>query len=196
MKKLKLYTHGPWIQTSGGGIMDYDNPIADPPDIRDVAHALSQICRFCGHTRSFYSVAEHSVHVSRACIPLENKRWGLLHDASEAYTGDCPSPFKRMLGDRYKEVEGRLMFAIGCRARMPRPGIILGEHNHVVLPREVQRADMRMLMTEARDLLPPTPFRWGVRATPYFWRIVKPMTSKQAEKAFLAEYRHLFGGMF
>jgi hypothetical protein len=67
--------------------------LPNPDDIRiaDIAHALSQQYRFAGHTRTFYSVAEHSVRVSLLCRP-DDALWGLLHDASEAFLTDVPAP--------------------------------------------------------------------------------------------------------
>src|SRR5690606_5290032 len=78
---------GDWMQTFTGRAVYPLDLRPDDIDIQDIAHALSMQCRYAGHTRQFYSVAEHSVHVARWCrqygpaAALE----GLLHDATEAY---------------------------------------------------------------------------------------------------------------
>lgn len=72
------------------------NPLAPDPSmitIADIAHSLSMVCRFNGHVENFYSVAEHCVHVCDL-LPVEHSLAGLLHDASEAYICDLPSPIK------------------------------------------------------------------------------------------------------
>jgi len=86
--------------------------ILDPETIciEDIAHALSHVNRFAGHLPKPYSVAQHSYYASLKASK-ENKLAALLHDASEAYLGDMPSPFKRMLPD-YKFQENRVMEAI------------------------------------------------------------------------------------
>ena len=90
-------------------------PDATLIDIRDIAHALSMLCRANGHFRSFYSVGQHSINCA-----LEAKARGLsrrvqlgclLHDASEAYLADVTRPVKQEL-PRYKEIEEPLQQTI------------------------------------------------------------------------------------
>jgi uncharacterized protein len=88
-------------------------------DIRDIAHALSRICRYTGHGKHFYSVGQHSCYVSIYC-PSEYKLWGLLHDASEAYIADIASPIKNcpeLAG--YRAVEKRIMTTICKKFNLP-----------------------------------------------------------------------------
>ncbi len=87
-----------FITTYTGLEFDYDDFKPDDIDIRDIAHSLSHLCRFCGHTNIFYSVAQHCLLVSEK-IPggPEVKLAALLHDASEAYVGDLPGPLKKWL---------------------------------------------------------------------------------------------------
>lgn len=143
------------IRTFTGNTFDYANPSVLSISIEDIAHALSFICRFSGHVKAFYSVAEHSVRVSELCTG-ENKLWALLHDASEAFCSDLPRPFKRMIGmEPYRTYEKRTMDVICERFGLPREE-----------PAGVKQADMRMLVTEQRDLM--------VNAGPE-WHDVRPL---------------------
>lgn len=101
-----------WITTYTGKKFYPLSPRPEDVNIRDIAHALSNICRFTGHCPKFYSVAQHSVLVSQA-LSEENKLMGLLHDASEAYISDISQPVKHH-GDftAYRVIENRLMAAI------------------------------------------------------------------------------------
>lgn len=102
-----------WIQTHTRRRFDLMDPRADDVDIEDIAHALGHLCRFGGHSKRFYSVAEHSVHVSRL-VPPEYQLAGLMHDAAEAYVQDMVRPLKVEL-ERYREIEHGIMCAIANR---------------------------------------------------------------------------------
>ncbi len=90
-----------WISTQSVRQFDFINPRVEDIHILDIARALSHICRFGGHTSSFYSVAEHSIIVAELLEDqFANKITilaGLLHDATEAYMGDMPRPIKASL---------------------------------------------------------------------------------------------------
>jgi hypothetical protein len=89
-------------------------------DLGEIAHALGNICRFTGQSRKFYSVAEHSVLVSRIMEDLElgNPVEGLLHDAVEAYMADMSTPAKSVLKD-YRALEGALDKAMRKQFNLP-----------------------------------------------------------------------------
>lgn len=81
------------IRTYTGILFDPFHPKIEDINIYDIAHALSNECRYAGHCSKFYSVAEHSVIISKLCSE-ENALTGLLHDGSEAYVKDLPRPIK------------------------------------------------------------------------------------------------------
>src|SRR4051812_3444740 len=94
-----------WIRTASGQKVSLKKPEPATLLLEDIAHALSNICRFAGHTARFYSVAEHSVLASRHIGDARFALAALMHDASEAYLGDVSRPLKRMLGPRYSNME-------------------------------------------------------------------------------------------
>lgn len=144
---------GDWIQTFTGKQFWPLEPVIKDIDIDDIAHALSLQCRYGGHCRRFYSVAEHCVHVSTA-VPAKDQIWGLLHDAAEAYLVDVPRPIKKHLSG-YKEIEANLMRAICARFGLD-----------PVQPESVTEADNRILFTEREALLSTPPAAWDFEVTP------------------------------
>lgn len=175
---------GEWMQTFTGIQFWPCDPRAEEIRIADVAHALSMQCRYGGHCREFYSVAEHSWRASKVCDP-KNALWALLHDAAEAYLVDLPRPIKRhsALGDEYRKMETKLMLAV-CE----RFGLDLEE------PYDVKQADELMLHWEARDLMGPHPAPWANEGTFKLPSLVmSPMSPRIAEQAFLERYIELGG---
>jgi len=190
-----------WMQTYTGEQFWFEHLVGNEIVIEDIAHALSNICRFGGHTREFYSVLDHSLlvtrYLERAGASSYVQMLGLLHDAHEAYTGDIPTPFKRYLWFQedhmttYMErVQERIMNAL-----LPQPEFL--QIGNDAERRAVARADTALLLAEARDLLPRGPVAgWtdeitrvtGVQAYP---GPVQPSAPREAREAFLRAYREL-----
>ncbi len=117
-KTENLYTKD-CIRTVSGIYMNVFEPTPEMIDINDIAHALSHQCRFGGHLSEFYSVAQHSLYVTEMTIQ-PYKLQALMHDASEAYLLDIPSPIKARLAD-YKEIEDNLMKIIARKFNFQYP---------------------------------------------------------------------------
>lgn len=133
----------PWIETVNGKKFHFDRADTDGIDVYDIAHALSNTCRYTGHSKYFFSVAEHSINVA-LMLPKHKQLWGLLHDASEAYLADIASPVKQLLPD-YKKLEQKIMWRIAKKFNLP-----IGFQDDP----EVKKADWACLRAEARVLLP------------------------------------------
>ena len=175
-----------WMQTFSGGIFYPLDPRAEDVHIVDIAHALSMICRYGGHTDYFYSVAGHSVYMSEQ-VSDPAKPYALFHDASEAYVQDLISPIKRCVTG-YKEAENEVARVILEAIGLPEPSEAILEEVHI--------ADIRMLQTERRDLKKEPPLPYAAKAyEPYEAKvpalgpiIMKQMFIKRAE-VLGVEYR-------
>lgn len=153
------------------------DPRPEEVHLEDIARALSMQCRWGGHVRQFFSVAQHCVMVSEHC-PMYPVR-ALLHDAAEAYLVDVPTPIKRHLAG-YEEIEARLLRAIGER---------FGVADLDEMQPDVHEADARALATEHRDVRMPCDF-WTPDARP--WReTILPMMPAEAEWLFLMRAERL-----
>jgi hypothetical protein len=171
---------GDWIQTAAGRQFWPMDPRPNEVFIDDIAHALSMLCRFGGHCLRFYSVAEHSVLLSRAARP-EHKLWALLHDASEAYLVDVPRPIKPALHG-YKVAEEKITCAIAVRFNL-----------HLGLPDAVKALDRAILLDERAQNMAPTSEVWAIDEAPLgmhlqFW------DPARAKREFLSAFELLIGG--
>jgi uncharacterized protein len=168
----------PWIETYSGKKFWFLKPTPEMIDIDDIAHALAMQCRYTGHVKHFYSVAEHSVHVSNLA---KNKLEGLLHDASEAFLTDIASPIKPHLAN-YKSMEETIMVAIGKLYGFNWP-----------VSQDTKDADSTQLKTEARHLLPSGGRDWLHEFPTQRVRGVAPKcwTPDQAKMAFLERFYEL-----
>jgi len=150
-----------WIQTFSGRIFSFTDPQADQINIFDIAHALSQLCRYSGHSNQFYSVAQHSVLVSYHS--RNNPLWGLLHDGAEAYINDLSAPLKGLPElSGFKFIEKRILAVIASKYGLD-PEI----------PEDVKIADVRMLLTEKKVLFNHQ-YKWDIenRFDPYCFSTV------------------------
>jgi hypothetical protein len=173
---------GDWAQTYTGGVFWPLDP--RPADVRllDIAHALAQTCRFGGHARFFYSVAQHSVLVSDICDE-EDRLWGLLHDAAEAYVGDMIRPLKSLgIMANYRAIEQNVQEAICEKFGLP-----------YGMPPSVQRADNVLLATEARDVMGGESRPWNLYQQPLRCVELASWQPAFAEAQFLTRFAELGG---
>jgi hypothetical protein len=178
-------THLTDILTFSGGYFNFADLRANKIEIEDVAHALSNVCRFAGHCPRFYSVAQHSVlvyRITRDVLGVDDPvvlMQALLHDAPEAYMGDVTTPLKRFLLG-YREMEDELQQHIMQWFSLP-----------VDLDPLVKKADLMALAIEKREI-------WSNDDT---WVVLKGVeevqwsliceTPRLSEATFLNAYRAL-----
>ena len=179
-----------WIMTASGRPFWPLEPRLQDVAIEDIAHHLSNLCRFTGAVRLFYSVAQHSVEVSRAMAPhmftgrhRSAALYGLLHDASEAYLMDIPRPLKHDAQfSAYRAAEARLQRVIYA-------AFDLDPDDE---PAELKLVDRRMLRTEQRDLMPPPALaerRDDVE--PFAFHLTEPWSPARSRWKFMERFHEI-----
>jgi 5'-deoxynucleotidase YfbR-like HD superfamily hydrolase len=181
-----------------GRRLDLLDPSPLDVEIEDIAHGLARVARWNGQTSGphIFSVAQHSVLVERIVSALDPglpARWrlvALLHDAPEYVIGDMISPFKAVIGESYKSVEGRILAAIHMRFALP-------ANQPAALLKIVKQADSVAAFIEATRIAGFT----VAEAEQFFGRpkiamrnidpLMTPMDSAHAETLFLARFREL-----
>jgi uncharacterized protein len=176
-----------WIITFTGKKFYHINPQPEMVDIFDIAHALSMLCRWTGHPRFHYSVAQHSYYAS-FIAPPKFAFDALMHDASEAYLGDMNRPLKHFTaaGPAYLEIEEKVESVIFKKFGVRFP-----------LPEAVKDADTQMLYAEKAQLMNVTEAtqyeakKWGRDETEANI-VIERWTPRRAEKMFLNRFTELY----
>jgi 5'-deoxynucleotidase YfbR-like HD superfamily hydrolase len=165
------------ILLPSGFVLDLLAPDASGMPITDIALCLASQPRWGGAARPWYSVAEHSVMVSRL-VPPALAYAALMHD-SEEFLGDWPSPVKVMLNRDYLKqrmdpVKNALRLRFGFQDDLA----------------PIKHADLVCMATELRDLLPRAWIEWGHLPPPHPDRIV-PVGPERAYTLFLERFEEL-----
>lgn len=177
------------IVTYTGKVFDLLNPKPEMVCIEDIAHSLAYQCRYNGHCKFFYSVAQHCVLMARNRDLPGDPLQKLLHDAAEAYIGDIVSPWKKLLcvsdGENGASVSG---FEVKIQAVI---GRALGVDLYPTA--EVKKSDKIMMATEIRDLMPKmlSDYDWGLFGYRYTKNIISPWGCRFTENKFLQLYKRL-----
>ena len=189
-----------WIETYTGKRVNPLHLTPEDIDIKDIAHSLSLLCRFVGHCKRFYSVGQHSIHVSdlvhsyvaplvggsttTTAISIEDadrtSLAALLHDSAEAYVSDLARPVKHGF-KMFMELESVLL------------GIIMQKFNCVGVDWGlIKKMDNVALATEAAQLMPSKGDGWYLPESPLA-SIFPSLKCEEVEGIFLAKYYKLGG---
>ncbi len=175
-----------WLQTFTGKKFFPLEPRIEDICIEDIAHSLSMQCRFAGHSKRFYSVAQHcNAMVNCWFSAPEDKelaKYALLHDASEAYLSDIPRPLKYLPEFQfYRDAEKVLSEMIYVRFGL-----------NPVEPEAIKRADWELLCEEAMSprIMSPLHPDWSARCDPLI--NFMPVSPERAEEIYLEKFEQLF----
>lgn len=168
-------------------------------DIMDIAEGLSKCCRFAGQCAGFYSVAQHSVlcahYVLKKSQDIHLARIALMHDAPEAYMGDLVRCVKSPLAD-YHDAEYAIWLCVVARFDLHPLTKAVEQGGIADLPHFVREADLRMLVTERRDLINEKSAVWSLEHThePYSAPVLA-QEWPEARRSFLETFVRLFGDL-
>lgn len=170
------------IELLNGKMFDFLNPDPDAMTIEEFAHVAGNICRFAGHVRYFYSLAQHLLNTSLIVAPGHEKA-ALLHDKSEGYTNDIVTPLKVQV-PLFREIESRIEAGESAKYGVAYP-----------FSPEVKLADLQMLAIE-KSILKPSASHWAILDGIEWAHLVDrclmaPMTPEQSTAAFLQRWEEV-----
>jgi len=169
-----------WIETYTGQAFHFLNPHPDEIHFTDIAHSLSMQARYNGHTKFFYSVAEHSVLMALWMIAEGHGYMvaltALLHDAAETYIGDMAQPVKEKLPE-FRAIEKRIDIAVGLKFGTPYP-----------FPSIIKEADTRILVDERSQAMRASGNKWGIDDLAPLGVLIMGWDPQEAKTRFLETY--------
>lgn len=186
---------GHWIQTFSGERFFPAAPDASKIHLKDIAHSLANLTRYCGHCSSFYSVAEHSILVATEMakkffgpehdiwslweiqipeVELQMIRSAFLHDAPEAYVGDVTAPLKNLCKG-FRIIESRVDKAVRKRFELRFPLDL----------KEIHECDVAVFLAEKDQLMDDSVEPWSVSGEPADVGKLNCWAPHTAEKMFL-----------
>lgn len=181
-----MSTNDPQITTYSGRQFFINRATVDDIYIEDIAHGLSNVCRYVGQCKTFYSVAEHSVRMAEMSWGTPMKLLALLHDAAEAYLGDVSTEVKHCL-PTYMEMETRLTYVIFDRYSIRHCPLMNFDID------SVKYIDAAIRTPEVTSLF-PTQKHWKFSWTKieYAYGHIRPWSPKKAERKFLKMFKELY----
>lgn len=171
-----------WIALNNSYNIDLSNFEVENTDIYIIAHSLSLLCRFTGHCRTHYSVADHSVRLSLKITDPKMSLTGLMHDSAEAFLGDISRPVKNLIRQHTSvldEVEDHILSLLADKFGFIFP-----------IPSQVKALDDKLLSTES-NLIPGNHEWWTKDLPKPFDETIYPCPAALSCEHFLKRFEHL-----
>lgn len=176
---------GDYITVHSGRNFYCLDPKPEDITIEDMAHSLSNLCRFTGHGSRFYSVAEHSILCARVARKLGMDEfaqiYALLHDVAEAIVNDLARPIKQNIPE-YKAIEDNIMSVLWKVLGLPEPS---ADYYHLV-----KLLDNTLLVNEMIQLMNSHDFE-GIEYIPFSVNLSTGYGAGEAKQDFLSIYKIL-----
>lgn len=177
------------MHTRNGNTFDPVEVKISKIDINDIAHSLANMSRYAGHTRHFYSVAEHSILAysiaHKLCPDDLDVQWAaLLHDATEAYVVDLPTPIKILL-PKFNEIESKVEDLIAAEFNIDWSNSVKNM---------VKRIDVEALATEVPELFDDVGVWAAIAGKDRHLELLDPkfpLKSGEAKHLFIQVYNQL-----
>jgi len=170
-----------WLETYNQNFFFYLEKNPENIDIEDIAQGLSNLCRFTGQVKEFYSVAQHSCIICDYA-PEHLKLIGLLHDGAEAYISDIPRPVKGLIS-QIKELEVSIQIQIADKFKLTFP-----------YSGQIDILDAQLMLAEADQLFNHR-VSWQVEGLdPLDVIIEECWAPPRAKKEFMTRFEELYDG--